>query len=388
VSHEEPARGTGAGVSFTLLATDPTTGARAGILHTPHGDVPTPAFMPVGTAGAVKTLSPADLEEIGARIILANTYHLFLRPGEALVQALGGLHRFTSWNRAILTDSGGFQVMSLADLNKISDEGVEFRSHLDGSRRFLSPEIAMDVQLSLGADVIMAFDQCARWPATWPEARAAHERTLAWAARSRSRVVERQGSVNGRSALFGIVQGATYEDLRRDSAHAIVAMDFPGYAVGGLSVGEPKEAMLETLPLVTGLLPPERPRYLMGVGFPEDLLEGIARGVDLFDCVMPTRNARKGTVFTSRGRLVVKNAAYARDESPLDPDCRCSTCRRVSRAYLRHLFQVGETLAMRLASLHSLAYYLDLMSRARESILAGGFERFRKETLGRLSGHV
>jgi queuine tRNA-ribosyltransferase len=376
------------GIAFTLVATDPATGARAGVLHTPHGDVPTPAFMPVGTLGAVKTLAPTDLEEIGAHIILANTYHLFLRPGEELVQSLGGLHRFLSWPRAMLTDSGGFQVMSLSDLNKIGDEGVEFRSHLDGSKRFLSPERAMDVQLALGADVIMAFDQCARWPATHDEARAAHVRTLAWTRRSRARVVESQGTVNGRSALFGIVQGATYEDLRRESAHAITDMDFPGYAIGGLSVGEPKEAMFETLPLVTGLLPPERPRYLMGVGFPEDLLEAVARGVDMFDCVMPTRNARKGTVFTSRGRLVVKNAAYARDESPLDPDCACSTCRRFSRAYLRHLFQVGEMLGMRLASLHSLAFYLDLMRRAREAIVAGRYDEFRNETLARLRSHM
>jgi len=376
------------GIAFTLEATDPATGARAGVLHTPHGDVPTPVFMPVGTLGAVKTLAPADLEEIGAHIILANTYHLFLRPGEELVRDLGGLHRFMSWDRAVLTDSGGFQVMSLSELNTISDEGVEFRSHLDGSRHFLTPERAMDVQLALGADVIMAFDQCARWPATWDEANAAHRRTLAWTARSRARVVDRQGSVSGRSSLFGIVQGATYADLRRESAHAITDMDFPGYAIGGLSVGEPKEAMFETLPLVTGLLPEERPRYLMGVGFPEDLLEGIARGVDMFDCVMPTRNARKGTVFTSRGRLVVKNAAYARDESPLDPDCSCSTCRRASRAYLRHLFQVGEMLAMRLASLHSLAFYLDLMRRAREAILAGRYDAFRKETLERMRGDV
>ena len=319
-------------VSFRIEATDPETGARAGVLETPHGPVPTPAFLPVGTQGTVKTLAPWDLDEIGAPIVLANTYHLFLRPGHEAVRALGGLHRFMSWDRAILTDSGGFQVMSLSELNKIGDEGVEFRSHLDGSKRFLSPERAMDVQLALGADVIMAFDQCARWPATHDEARAAHVRTLAWAARSRERVVASQGTVYGRSALVGIVQGATYEDLRRDSARAITDMDFPGYAIGGLSVGEPKEAMFETLPLVTGLLPPERPRYLMGVGFPEDLLEGIARGVDMFDFVMPTRNARKGTVFTSRGRLVVKNAAYARDESPLDPDCACSTFRAGSTA--------------------------------------------------------
>ncbi|MFN0151128.1 MAG: tRNA guanosine(34) transglycosylase Tgt [bacterium] len=375
-------------IAFTLEATDPATGARAGILHTPHGDVPTPVFMPVGTLGAVKTLAPADLEEIGARIILANTYHLFLRPGEALVRDLGGMHRFASWERAMLTDSGGFQVMSLSELNTITNEGVEFRSHLDGSRHFLTPERAMDVQLALGADIIMAFDQCARWPATWDEANAAHMRTLAWTARSRARVIDQQGDVSGRSSLFGIVQGATYPDLRRESALAITGMDFPGYAIGGLSVGEPKEAMFETLPLVTALLPAEKPRYLMGVGFPEDLLEGIARGVDMFDCVMPTRNARKGTVFTSRGRLVVKNAAYARDDSPLDPECTCSTCRRFSRAYLRHLFQVGEMLAMRLASLHSLAFYLDLMRRAREAILAGRYDAFRKETLGRMRGDV
>jgi queuine tRNA-ribosyltransferase len=370
-------------VSFHLAATDPDTGARAGVLSTPHGDVPTPAFMPVGTQGAVKTIAPWELEEIGAPIILANTYHLFLRPGHETVRTLGGLHRFMSWDRAILTDSGGFQVMSLADLNKITDDGVMFRSHLDGSSQFLSPEIATDVQLALGADVIMAFDQCARWPASHDEAAAAHRRTTAWAARSRRRALDAQGRLDGPSALFGIVQGAIYEDLRRESVRAITDLDFPGYAVGGLSVGEPKEAMLDILPLVTSALPADRPRYLMGVGFPEDLLDAIARGVDLFDCVMPTRNARKGTVFTSRGRLVVKNAGYARDESPLDPDCGCAACRRVSRAYLRHLFSVNEMLAMRLASLHSLAFYLRLMREAREAILAGRFAAFSRETRAR-----
>ncbi len=371
-------------VSFRLEATDPETGARAGVLETPHGPVPTPAFVPVGTQASVKTVAPWELEEIGAPILLANTYHLFLRPGHETVRALGGLHRFMSWNRAILTDSGGFQVMSLADLNKITDEGVTFRSHLDGSARFLSPEIAMEVQLALGADVVMAFDQCARWPVEHAAAAAAERRTLVWAARSRRRVIDLQGSVDAPCAVFGIVQGATYDDLRRQSARAIVDLDFPGYAVGGLSVGEPKPAMWDVLALTTGMLPPARPRYLMGVGFPEDLLEGVARGVDLFDCVMPTRNARKGTVFTSRGRLVVKNAAFARDESPLDPDCGCPVCRRVSRAYVRHLFAAGELLAMRLASLHSLAFYLSLMRRAREAIVAGRFGAFRRETLARL----
>jgi queuine tRNA-ribosyltransferase len=375
----------GGAFGFRLVATDAGTGARAGLLSTPHGDVETPVFMPVGTLGAVKTLSPADLEEIGANLILANTYHLLLRPGPDLVRDLGGLHRFASWRRAMLTDSGGFQVMSLADLNRITDEGVEFRSHLDGSRHFLSPERAMEVQLALGADIVMAFDQCARWPATWEEANAAHLRTVAWARRSRARVEALQGSVRGASTLFGIVQGATYEDLRRASAAAIVDLDFPGYAIGGLSVGEPKPAMLDILPLVTGLLPAHAPRYLMGVGTPLDLLDGIERGVDMFDCVMPTRNARKGTVFTSRGRLVVKNAAYARDESPLDPDCDCFTCRRVSRAYLRHLFSVGELLAMRLASLHSLAFYLSLVRRARAAILEGRYAAFRREAAALMS---
>jgi len=376
----------GGRVSFRLDATDPETGARAGVLETPHGAVPTPVFMPVGTQAAVKTIAPWELEGIDARIVLSNTYHLFLRPGHETVRALGGLHRFMSWDRAILTDSGGFQVMSLAKLNKITDDGVTFRSHLDGSSQFLSPELAMDVQLALGADVIMAFDQCARWPASHDEAAAAHRRTTAWAARSRRRVLDLQGRLDGPCALFGIVQGAIYEDLRRESVAATMDLDFPGYAVGGLSVGEPKEAMLDVLSMVTSALPADQPRYLMGVGFPEDLLDGIARGVDLFDCVMPTRNARKGTVFTSRGRLVVKNATYARDESPLDPDCDCATCARVSRAYLRHLFSVDEMLAMRLASLHSLAFYLRLMRRSREAIVAGRFGAFRSETLARLRG--
>jgi len=363
---------------FELQAVDPT-GARAGVLHTDHGDVETPVFMPVGTQATVKTLTPAQLEELGASIVLANTYHLHLRPGVALVERAGGLHRFMDWPRPILTDSGGFQFYSIATLNRVEEEGVRFQSHLDGSRHFLSPEDVVGLEASLGADLVMPLDECLAWPAERAHAEAATARTGRWARRSRDArgpVFDHHGH---RQFLFGIVQGASYEDLRRRAAAELAELDLPGYAIGGLAVGEPKEQMLDLAELTAALLPAGKPRYLMGVGFPEDLVRCVARGVDMFDCVMPTRNARKGTLFTRAGRLVVKNADCAEDLAPPDPECGCYACRRFSRAYLRHLLRSGEALGMTLASIHNLYFYLDLMRGMRRSILEGRFAEFQRD---------
>ena len=331
--------------------------------------------MPVGTGGSVKGLTVTQLEEIGAQIILANTYHMHVRPGEDLVSGLGGLHGFTGFHRPFLTDSGGYQVMSLRTLRKRTEEGVVFRSHLDGSRLEFSPERSVEIQMKLGADIIMAFDECPPFPAPRDEVQGATERTARWAARSK------QAHTREDQWLFGIVQGGVHDDLREQSARAITSIGFPGYAIGGLSVGEPKEDMLRILDVMDRRLPEDQPRYLMGVGTPEDLLEGIARGVDMFDCVLPTRNARNGQLFTWRGKLSIRNAKFARDPSPIDPSCRCPACRIASRAYLRHLHQTNEITGAVLATLHNLFFYLDLVSRARESIVAGRFETFRQETL-------
>ena len=368
---------------YTVQARDRDTSARAGVLRTPHGEVPTPIFMPVGTQGTVKALSQGELEALRARIILGNAYHLYLRPGPELIAEAGGLHRFIGWPRPILTDSGGYQVFSLADLNRITDEGVTFQSHLDGSRHLFTPERVIEIEHLLGADIVMAFDECAPYPCTYDHARAACDRTLDWA----ERCLERYRALDGRSAsgepqaLFGIVQGSVHRDLREQCADRLVAMDLPGYAVGGLSVGEPKSVMWKMVDAAIPRLPEEKPRYLMGVGHPEDLIEGVARGVDMFDCVIPTRNARNGTVFTRNGRLVVKNAVYARDFDPIDPECTCYTCRNYTRAYLRHLFQTGEILALRLATLHSVHFFLWLMRQIRGAILDGTFDRWRQEFL-------
>jgi queuine tRNA-ribosyltransferase len=362
---------------FELLATCPETGARAGLIHTDHGDIPTPNFMPVGTQASVKTISPTQLEGLGADVVLANTYHLYLRPGTELINSFGGIHKFMSWDRPVLTDSGGFQVYSLSDLNKISEEGVEFRSHLDGSKHFLRPEDIVNAQADIGADLIMPLDECMPWPADKKYAEDSTARTSRWAKRCR----DTRGPIfehhDYRQFLFGIVQGSTYEDLRRQSVADLVEMDFPGYSIGGLAVGEPKNQMLDLTELTAGLLPVEKPRYLMGVGFPEDLIRSVARGVDIFDCVMPTRNARKGTLFTRHGRLVIKNAAYAKDPEPVDENCDCPACRRFSRAYIRHLLHVKELLGMQLATLHNLYFYLDLMRGLRKSILEGRFPEHR-----------
>jgi len=364
---------------FEILATDPESGARAGVIHTDHGEIPTPVFMPVGTQASVKTVEPGRLEDMGASVILANTYHLYLRPGAELVAAAGGIHRFMAWDRPVLTDSGGYQFFSISELNERCEDGVSFRSHLDGSSHFLRPEDVVEVQAQLGADLIMPLDECVAYPAEHAYASVATDRTSRWARRCR----DAQGAVfqlgEHRRFLFGIMQGASFEDLRRRSAAELCELDLPGYAIGGLAVGEPKQALLDLTELSASLLPAAKPRYLMGVGFPEDLIRCVARGVDMFDCVMPTRNARKGTLLTRAGRLVVKNAAYARDFTPPDPSCACPTCARFSRAYLRHLFNVGEPLAMTLASVHNLYFYLDLMRSMREAILAGRFGEFQRD---------
>jgi queuine tRNA-ribosyltransferase len=376
------------GLMFELLATD--RGARRGRLTTAHGVVDTPVFMPVGTQGTVKALTHRDVHDAGARLVLANTYHLHLRPGEALVARFGGLHRFIGWDGGILTDSGGYQVFSLASRRKVTEEGVQFKSHLDGSARFLSPESAVDIQAALGSDIAMMLDECLSWPAPHDDVRASMELTLRWARRGRDRFTALQdgGShrgdarsvmVNPGQALFGIVQGGTFTDLRTASAEGTMSVGFDAYAIGGLSVGEPIGVMYDTVAHTTALLPWDRPRYLMGAGTPEDLVECVARGIDMFDCVMPTRNARNGQLFTRSGRLNIKNARYAEDERPPDERCRCYTCRTASRAYLRHLFVAGEMTAATLNTLHNIQFYLDTMEAIREAISFGRFEAFRQD---------
>ncbi len=367
---------------FTIDAVCPVTGARAGRIATRHGEIPTPVFMPVGTQATVKAMAPFELEEIGARIILGNSYHLHLRPGGELVRDAGGLHSFMSWRRPILTDSGGFQVFSLASLGRISDDGVACRSHIDGSEHFMSPEWSMATQLQLGSDIAMCFDQCAPFPCTREQAEEAERRTALWAGRSK-RNHERGAADAPHQALFGIVQGSVYEDLRLRSASELIPMDFPGYAVGGLSVGEPTEEMYRILDALKPVLPESKPRYLMGVGRPDNLVEGVARGIDMFDCVLPTRNGRNGTLLTSRGPVNIKNKRYERDFAPIDPDCDCYACRNFTRAYVRHLYRAGEILAMRLCSWHNLRFLVRLGERMREAILDGSFPRFSAEFLAR-----
>lgn len=350
-------------------------------MATAHGQVHTPAFMPVGTQGTVKTLSPRELEEAGAQIILSNSYHLYLRPGPEVIDQAGGLHNFVGWNHSILTDSGGYQIFSLADLNEISEEGVTFQSHLNGSHHLFTPEKTVEIQHALGADIIMCLDECTPYPCAYDQAQISAELTQRWARRCQQ-AHGRLNAVRDRGqALFGIVQGSTYADLRERNAKALVEMDFPGYALGGLSVGEPKTAMYEMIDATVPHLPSDKPRYLMGVGMPDDLVKAVSRGVDLFDCVIPTRNARNGSVFTRQGQLIVKNAEYARDFQPLDSSCGCYTCRHFSRAYLRHLFQAGEILAPRLATLHSVYFFMDLMKQMREAILEDRFEMWRGDFL-------
>ena len=355
--------------SFTLLGQDGA--ARRGRMVTGHGVVETPAFMPVGTQGTVKGVTPAELRTAGASIVLANTYHLDLRPGHETVRELGGLHRFMNWSGPILTDSGGFQAFSMESLRSIDDDGVRFRSHLDGSLRTLTPESSMEIQAALGSDVAMVLDECPALPAPREILEAAVARTTRWAGRSRD-------AYRGAGVPFGIVQGGPHEDLRERSAREIVALDFPGYAIGGVSVGEPPAAIAAVAATTAERLPADRPRYLMGVGRPEDLVEAVTAGVDLFDCVMPTRNARNGTLFTSEGRINIKREEYRRDPRPLDPACACEACREYSRAYLRHLFVSGEILSARLNTIHNLTFYLDLMRRLREAIEARALGAFRE----------
>jgi queuine tRNA-ribosyltransferase len=368
---------------FTVLNTDGA--ARRGELETPHGVIQTPAFMPVGTRGAVKAVTQRDLEDLGAEIILGNTYHLYLKPGDDLIARAGGLHKFIGWSRPILTDSGGYQVFSLASMRKIAEEGAEFRSHIDGSLHLLTPERATDIQAQLGSDIAMVLDECAAGAAEAGVARDAMQRSLRWAARARERFLRLRESnpgvqtTNAGQAQFGIVQGGVHKPLRTESVQGTVEIGFEAYAIGGLSVGEPVDVMYDVVSHTAPLLPSDRPRYLMGTGMPDDLVECVARGIDMFDCVLPTRNARNGQLLTSRGPLVIKNAQYAEDQSPPDPDCRCYTCRHFSRAYLRHLYVTGEMTAATLNTIHNLYFYLDTMRRIREAIVFGSFEKLRLE---------
>ena len=364
---------------FEIQATCPETGARAGLLHTAHGIIETPVFMPVGTQGTVKALTPRDLQnELDARIILANTYHLFLRPGHERIERLGGLHHFMAWPRAILTDSGGFQVFSLDTLRKVTDGGVLFRSHLNGDAHLFTPESTVDVQLALGSDIMMVLDECLAYPASHQAALESMHRTLRWARSGYAHYLNRRKGPH--CALFPIVQGSMYPDLRTACAEALLDLNAPGYAIGGLSVGEPRELSQEMVAVTAPLLPRHRPRYVMGVGMPEELPHYVAQGIDMMDCVLPTRNARNGSLFTSTGKVVIKQAQYIEDENPLDPACGCYTCRTFSRAYLRHLFQANEILFSTLATLHNVSYYLEIMRRIRQAILIGKFPELLKSS--------
>ena len=362
-------------ISYELLHIDKNSGARRGVVHTPHGDIQTPVFMPVGTQATVKAMTPEELKEmVGAQIILANTYHLFLRPGHELVKEAGGLHKFMNWDKPILTDSGGFQVFSLGELRKIKEEGVEFRSHLDGSKQFISPEISIEIQEALGSDIMMAFDECCPYPSTYEYTKNSMERTTRWAVRCKEahKTINKQG-------LFGIIQGGFFKDLRLQSAKKLIEMDFPGYAIGGISVGEPKEEFLDILKYVAPLIPTNKPRYLMGVGSPDYLIEAALAGVDMCDCVLPTRIARHGTAMTSHGKVVVRNATYERDFTPLDEECDCYTCKNYTRAYIRHLINTKEILGIRLLSIHNLRFLTKLMDSVRIEIERDNLLNFRDE---------
>lgn len=361
-------------IRYELIKECKQSGARLGKLHTPRGVINTPIFMPVGTAATVKAMTPEELKDMNAEIILSNTYHLYLRPGHELIERAGGLHKFMNWDRPILTDSGGFQVFSLGDLRKITEEGVEFRSHIDGSKHFLSPEKATEIQNALGSDIMMAFDECAPYPADYDYVKKSMERTTRWAKRC-----QEAHKNPDKQALFGIVQGGMYKDLREQSVRELVALDFPGYSVGGLSVGEPKELMNEVLDYTVPLLPEDKPRYLMGVGSPDALIDGVIRGIDMFDCVLPTRIARNGTCMTSQGKVVIKNAKYFDDFSPLDPECDCYTCRNYTKSYLRHLFKANEILSSRLLSTHNLYFLINLMKDVRQAIMDDRLLDFRAE---------
>jgi len=363
-----------ASISFDLLKEDKSTKARLGILHTPHGDIETPIFMPVGTKATVKSMTPEELKEMGAQIILSNTYHLYLRPGHDLIEEAGGLHKFMNWDKPILTDSGGFQVFSLGDMRKITEEGVDFRSFIDGSKHFISPEKSIEIQNALGSDIMMAFDECPPYPADHEYVKKSLERTTRWAKRSKDANKNPETQ-----SMFGIVQGGVYRDLREQSAKEITDLDFPGYAVGGLSVGEPAEMMYEVLDYTVPLLPKDKPRYNMGVGSPDYLFESVIRGIDMADCVLPTRIARNGTFFTSHGKLTIKNAKHQRDFTPIDPECDCYTCKNYTRAYIRHLFKANEILGARLATIHNLHFLIKLMENIREAIREDRLLEYRDE---------
>lgn len=363
-----------ASISFELLKEDKDTKARLGIIHTPHGDIETPIFMPVGTKATVKSMTPEELKDINAQIILSNTYHLYLRPGHDLIKEAGGLHKFMHWDRPILTDSGGFQVFSLGDLRTISEKGVEFRSFIDGSKHFISPEKSIEIQNALGSDIMMAFDECAPYPADHDYVKKSLERTTRWAKRCKD-----ANANPATQSIFGIIQGGVYRDLREQSAREITDLDFPGYAVGGLSVGEPAELMYEVLDYTVPLMPKDKPRYNMGVGSPDYLFESVIRGIDMADCVLPTRIARNGTFFTSHGKLTIKNAKHERDFTPIDPECDCYACKNYSKAYIRHLFKSDEILGARLATTHNLHFLIKLMENIRQAIREDRLLQYREE---------
>jgi queuine tRNA-ribosyltransferase len=361
-------------IKYELIKQCKQTGARLGKLHTPHGVINTPVFMPVGTQATVKAMSPLELKEIGSEIILSNTYHLYMRPGEKLIEKAGGLHKFMNWDKPILTDSGGFQVFSLAEFRNIKEEGVTFKSHIDGSKHFISPEKAIEIQNALGSDIMMAFDECLPHPCEYDYAKKSLHRTIRWA----ERCLETHKNTDNQ-ALFGIIQGGMYKDLREESVREMVKLDFPSYSIGGLSIGEPKPLMYEVLDWTTHLLPENKARYLMGVGSPDCLIEGAIRGIDMFDCVLPTRVARNGTVFTSKGKVVIRNAEYAEDFRPLDDECDCYACKNFSRAYIRHLFKANEILGARLATTHNLRFLIKLMEQIREAIMQDSLMDFRND---------
>ena len=360
-------------VTYELLHVDKNTGARRGIVHTPHGDIQTPVFMPVGTQATVKSMTPEELKQIGAQIILSNTYHLYLRPGQDIVKMAGGLHKFMNWDRPILTDSGGFQVFSLGDLRTIAEEGVEFKSHLDGSKLFFSPESVMKTEEDLGADIIMAFDECCPYPSTYEYTKNSMERTTRWAKRCK------EAHTTENQALFAIIQGGFFEDLRKQSAKDLIELDLPGYAIGGISVGEPKEKFIEMLRYTAPLMPENKPRYLMGVGTPDYLIEAALAGIDMCDCVLPTRIARNGTAMTWNGKIVVRNATYEKDFTPLDPECDCYACKNYTRAYIRHLVKTKEILGTRLLSIHNLYFLTKLMERVRIEIENDNLLNFKND---------
>ena len=360
-------------IKFEIIKKCNKTGARLGRVYTKHGYFDTPAFMPVGTQGTVKTMSPCELKDIGAQIILSNTYHLYMRPGPDIIKEAGGLHKFISWDSSILTDSGGFQVFSLNALRDLSDDGVTFKSHIDGSKHFFTPEKSIQIQNSLGADIIMCFDECAPYPSSFEYVEQAVKRTTTWALRCKNAHAN-----SSEQALFGIVQGGIFKELREKSANELIDIGFPGYAIGGLSVGEPKEKMYEMLDYTVPILPEDKPRYLMGVGTPDYLIDGAIRGIDMFDCVFPTRLGRNGTVLTSKGRIIIRDALYARDFSSLDPECDCYACKNFSRAYIRHLLKCNEVLGIRLTTLHNVKFILDLMKKIRQAIMEDRLYDFKK----------